>query len=63
MKVKVYSSLNLSLKPALKNIKNKIKKDFENINFLLFSIHPEYSCDVNESIQEVFGKINYAAFH
>ncbi|WOE69786.1 FIST C-terminal domain-containing protein [Hydrogenimonas thermophila] len=63
MKVKVYSSLNLSLKPALKNIKNKIKKDFENINFLLFIIHPEYSCDVNESIQEVFGKINYAAFH
>lgn len=63
MKAKVYSSSNLSLKSALKNIKNEIKKDFKNIDFLLFSIHPEYSCDVNESIQEVFGKIDYAAFH
>ncbi|SFP87523.1 hypothetical protein, partial [Hydrogenimonas thermophila] len=63
MHTKVYSSSNSSLYLSLKELKESLKKDFENIDFLLFSIHPEYSCDVNKSIQEVFGKINYAAFH
>ncbi|WOE70792.1 FIST C-terminal domain-containing protein [Hydrogenimonas thermophila] len=63
MHTKVYSSSNSSLYLSLKELKESLKKDFENIDFLLFSIHPEYSCDVNESIQEVFGKIDYAAFY
>jgi len=63
LKVKVYSSSNPSLQKALKNIKNEIKKDFKNIDFLLFSIHPEYNCNVNKSIQQIFIDTNYAAFH
>ncbi|SFP33325.1 hypothetical protein, partial [Hydrogenimonas thermophila] len=63
MKTKVYFSSNPSLLLALREINEYINKDFTKIDFLIFSIHPEYSGNFNECIQKVFGRTDYAAFH
>jgi len=63
MKTKVYSNSNPSFLSSLKELKKHIDKDFQKIDFLLFSIQPEYSCNINEAVKKIFGEIDYCAFH
>jgi len=61
---KVFKSTENSLLFALENLKKEIEKEFNDFDFLFFSIHSKYDYnDINYYIKKVFKNANYVAFN